>query len=158
MIEITTLSNKKELIEDIAKLAHQEWFADRDIPLGVVIREYKKRSDIRDLPVCFTASHKSTPVGFITLKKTELPGWNSLGPWLSALYVIKEYRNIGIGDRLLHDASVYASRLNFKRLYLFLDHKNLDCLRKYYTKRGWIYLDKTVDTDGNRTEIYFLEL
>ncbi len=161
MYRITTLSTRKDLTSKAAELAHGEWYVKRKIPLDVVILEYQRRSNTGTLPITIIATctgNNGELAGMVTLKKTELRQWQYIGPWLSALYVAEIHRKNGIGRKLIAAACRYASAMGFSRLYLFIDPKNFNRLKRFYTRQGWIYLDSAVDEDGQDTEIFFREL
>jgi len=94
----------------------------------------------------------------VSVKESELARREELSPWLSALYVAPEYREQRIGEKLIRTVIDDCRRNKMKRIFLFLDSRNLSRLERYYTKRGWIYYDDETDSDGNRTKIFFYEL
>ena len=120
--------------------------------------EYKKRAESDELPRSFVAFCDEFPVGMVSIRKTDLMSREDLTPWMSALYVLPDYRNIGIGSELIN-AALNASRLKgFKKIFLFLDNRDIIELEKYYSVRGWMYFDDGYDSDGNSTKIFFHEL
>jgi|GEM_PF-250192 len=160
MYRISALNTRKDLIKDAAKLAYGEWFLNRKIPLNIVELEYERRSSITSLPITIIATLKSdnSLAGMVTIKNTELSKWQFIGPWLSALYVVEEHRNNGVAEKLLNSALRHTASMGFPRVYLFIDPKNFNKLKRFYTRKGWIYLDSTIDEDGHDTEIFFKEL
>lgn len=158
MLRIYPLSQKKSLSPICAYWSFATWYTKRSIPFSAVMNEYRKRSDMDEYPYTFIAISNELPVGMVSVKESELSRREEISPWLSALYVAPEFRETGIGDRLIRTVIDDCRKKKIKRIFLFLDSRNLSRLEKYYTKRGWIYYDDETDSDGNRTKIFFYEL
>jgi GNAT superfamily N-acetyltransferase len=56
---------------------------------------------------------------------------------ISSLYVSKEWRNYGVGTRLLQGATTAARELSCARIWLENNRSNSIYLKQFYTKRGW---------------------
>ena len=158
MLRIYPLSQKKSLSPICAYWSFATWYTKRNVPFSVILNEYRKRSDMDEYPYSVIATSGDLPVGMVSVKESELARREELSPWLSALYVSPEYREKGIGDRLIRTVIDDCRKKKMKRIFLFLDSRNLSRLERYYTKRGWIYYDDETDSDGNRTKIFFYEL
>ncbi len=158
MLRIYPLSQKKSLSPICAYWSFATWYMKRNIPFSAVMNEYRKRSDMESHPYSFIAIWGELPVGMVSVKESELAAREELSPWLSALYVAPDYRGKGIGERLMETVIDDCRKNKVKRVFLFLDSRNLTALEKYYRKRGWIYYDDERDSDGNRTKIFFYEL
>jgi predicted N-acetyltransferase YhbS len=120
--------------------------------------EYKKRSESNELPCSFVAFWDGFPVGMVSLRKKDLLNREDLTPWLSALYVLHDYRNRGIGSELIKAVLNLSRKKGFKKIFLFIDNRDIHELEKYYSARGWMFLDNGSDSDGNNTKILFYEL
>jgi GNAT superfamily N-acetyltransferase len=59
------------------------------------------------------------------------PKWRELTPWLSSLYVVREFRNQGIGTSLVAACADHAKRLGARRPYLYTS------VADFYTRLGW---------------------
>lgn len=158
MLRIYPLSQRKSLSPICAYWSFATWYTKRNIPFSAVMNEYRKRSDMEEYPYTFIALSGDLPVGMVSIKESELARREELSPWLSALYVAPEYREQRIGERLISTVIDDCRKKKMKRIFLFLDSRNLSRLERYYTKRGWIYYDDETDSDGNRTKIFFYEL
>ncbi|HPF06981.1 MAG TPA: GNAT family N-acetyltransferase [Spirochaetota bacterium] len=158
MLRIYPLSQRKSLSPICAYWSFATWYTKRNVPFSVVMNEYRKRADMEEYPYTFIALQGDLPVGMVSVKESELARREELSPWLSALYVAPEYREQRIGEKLIRTVIDDCRRNKMKRIFLFLDSRNLSRLERYYTKRGWIYYDDETDSDGNRTKIFFYEL
>ena len=158
MLKIYPLHEKKFVYPILAHWAYLHWLIHKNLSFELVALEYKKRAKSDELPCSFVAFWDEFPVGMVSVRKTDLMSREDLSPWMSALYVLPEYRNRGIGSELIN-AVLNASRTKgFKRIFLFLDNRNIVELEKYYSSKGWIYLDDGSDSDGNNTKIFFYDL
>jgi GNAT superfamily N-acetyltransferase len=158
MLKIYPLHEKKSLYPILAYWSYIYWFRDRDIPFEIVMQEYKKRASVNELPYSFVALWDGFPAGMVSIRKTDLLSREDLTPWLSALYVLPDYRNRGIGSELIEAVLNSSREIGFKKIFLFLDQRDIIELERYYSARGWIYLDNGADSDGNNTKIFFHEL
>ena len=158
MLRIYTLSEKKSLFPICAYWSFATWYTRRNIPFTAVMNEYKRRSDMDRFPYSYIAFEGELPVGMVSIKETELANREELYPWLSALYVAPEYRNRGIGEKLIDTVITQCTKKKFRRVFLFIDSRNMEFLEKFYKKRGWVYYDEDTDSDGNRTKIFFYEI
>lgn len=155
---IDFLHNQMQHLQKAADWAYKNWYLDSEINYNLVLLDYSKRASISTLPVAFIAvNDRDQAVGMVSLKKTDLQERKDLGPWLSALYVDPDYRNIGIGKRLIINLLNFCKIRNINRLYLFVDKKNEEYLIKYYEKIGWKYLCKSKDHNNQDVKIYFFE-
>lgn len=142
----------------LAHWAYFQWYHDRNVSFSAVEADYRRRADFDSLPVSWVAFSGDIPVGMVSLKDHDLASHTHLRPWLSALYVLPQYRRRGIAESLIDTVASYAHERKNTRLYLFADHRNLLYLSGYYSARGWNFCDKAVDGEGNDTEIYSKEL
>lgn len=158
MLRIYPLSEKKSLSPICAYWSYATWYTKRNIPLSAVMNEYQRRSDMKAFPYTFVAIAGELPVGMVSVKESELSGREELTPWLSALYVAPDHRRRGIGERLIDTVINDCAKKKYKRVFLFIDSRNMETLERFYRKRGWKYYDEERDSDGNRTKIYFYEI
>jgi len=154
MLQILPLSEKKALYPIPALWAYINWYLSRDIPFNIILNEYKRRAAGTGPPYTFLALINDIPAGMVTLKESDLSSRKDLSPWLSALYVVPEFRNQGIGNDLLKFIIHESLKAGHRELYLFIDNRNRENLKKYYTKRGWKYFDSSPGPDGAIAEIY----
>jgi len=155
MLTIYPLYEKKSLYPILAYWSYLHWFLHKNLSFNLIMHEYRKRAESDELPCSFAAIWDEFPVGMVSLRKTDLLSREDLSPWLSALYVLPEYRNRGIGSELIETVLNSSRMKGFKRIFLFLDNRDIIELEKFYSSRGWIYLDDGHDCDGNNTKIFY---
>ncbi len=157
-LSIELLSKRKELAHELATWAYNEWHRRNNTDFHYVMRDYEIRANSQNIPSCWIALYDEIPVGMVSLKKCDLFHRLDLFPWLSALYVLPQYRGRGIGSTLIDRSVNAAKELKYTRLYLFTDRKNTDELTNFYTKRHWVFFDKSLDMQGHEINIlaYYL--
>lgn len=158
MIRIFPLHEKKSLYPILAYWSYNNWYRGRNVPFRYVLQEYRNRADAGSLPYSFVACMGDLPVGMVSVKYNDMLNRPDLAPWLSALYVVPEYRNTGIGQLLITAVLQDCADNGVKRIFLFVDSRHMESLVKYYSKRGWEFLDAETDSDGNPTKIFFYEI
>lgn len=154
MIQILPLSEKKSLYPIPAFWAYINWYLSRGIPFDIILNEYKRRAGGEGPPFTFMAFVDDVPAGMVALKQYDLASRKDLSPWLSALYVVNEFRNQGIGNRLISRIIEESGNAGYKNLHLFIDNRDLTRLEKYYEKRGWQYLDSSPGPDNQSAKIF----
>lgn len=157
-MEIMPLSQSPQYSAILAHWAYFQWYHDRKVSFKAVEADYRRRADFESLPVSWVAFSGDLPVGMVSLKDHDLVSHSHLSPWLSALYVLPQYRRRGIAESLIHTVTSYAHEQGNSQLYLFADHRNLFYLSGYYSARGWSFCEKAVDGEGNDTEIYRVDV
>jgi len=63
----------------------------------------------------------------------ELPDAPEPGPWLAAVFVKPEARNLQIGSELVTNVVDRARELGYQKIYLYTEHAE-----DWYRKKGWI--------------------
>lgn len=100
------------------------------------------------LPLTFIALLDKKLVGTIGLWRSDLVSRQDLYPWLSALFVKKNFRGKRIGQELQHFLLEYCRKAGFKELFLYTD------LYNYYEKTGWKYIEDGVEFSGEHIKIF----
>ncbi len=157
-IDIRLLRDLPEYAPILAFWSYREWYMERDITFDVVLKAYKARASGTSVPLSFCAVTRALPVGMVSLKRDDLWNRKDLNPWLASLYVVPEFRNRGIAGSLMQAVITEAAGLGLDTLYLFLGRPEINKLRDYYVKRGWVFFDHGTDNDGGATEIYSYSL
>ena len=154
MVQILPLSEKKSLFPIPAFWAYINWYLSRGIPFDIILNEYKRRAGGDVYPYTFMAFADDIPAGMVTLKQHDLASRQDLSPWLSALYVVPEFRNQGIGSRMINRIIEESQNAGYKNLHLFIDNRDKARLEEYYAKRGWQYLDSSPGPDNQSAKIF----
>lgn len=150
MLEIVHISEVAIHIETLSKWMCNEWGTDNNIEFFKSILDHSL--DKNNLPQTFVAMKNNMPIGTIGIWRCDMVSRQDLYPWLSALYVLPEYRNKGIGKKLQNKLIDYAKELGYEKLYLYTD------IEGYYEKNGWEFLDKGITYSGEYDQIYFITL
>ena len=84
------------------------------------------------LPIAWVAHEGARVLGTAALRKDDLPGRETLGPWLGGVFVAPEFRRRGVATSLCRFVETRAFALGFERIYLFtLGEQPL------YARMGW---------------------
>lgn len=86
----------------------------------------------RRIPSAFVCYVDEALTGTSSVIESDLPGFEHLHPWLANVYVEPQYRNMGIGARLIEYAAKFAASLGTRELFLYTFDKV-----PYYERMGW---------------------
>jgi len=150
MIEIKHISEVVEHIEAVSKWLHSEWGTESNYEFFLSIVSHSL--DKNNLPQTFVALSNGVPIGTIGIWRCDMVSRQDLYPWISALYVVPEYRNAGLGEKLQNKALDYSKALGFSKVYLYSDIEN------YYEKAGWEVIDKGITFSGEYDQIFVKHL
>ncbi len=153
LLEITPLCEKSEFAPLLARWTYDEWYQDRSIEFEFILGAFRLRTRDESLPLSFICFYDAVPAGMVTLKLDDLWSRKDLNPWLSSLYVVPEYRNRGVGHKLIDAVIETARKRGCPRLYLFIGSRRREWLEQYYLRRGWEIVDMATDNDGLETKI-----
>jgi GNAT superfamily N-acetyltransferase len=157
-IRILSLDERSEYAAICAHWSYGQWAAKKGISFDVNLLAYKDRAASKALTRVFVICVDSFPVGMVSVKENDMRSRPDLTPWLSALYVMPEYRESGLAERLIKHVEEYARSLGFAAIYLFTDISDELRLALYYEKRGWLYIGESPDNDGFNAKVYKLNL
>jgi GNAT superfamily N-acetyltransferase len=152
-ITVGFLYESPEHVPELAAWAYEQWHKRNNTNYTYVLKDYTLRGRKNSFPLTWVAYVKGRPVGMVTLKKHDLLSKRDLSPWLSALYVVPEFRKMGIGSVLIESMKSYCLSRNFKALYLFTDIVNSDRLLLYYSKFGFQFYCHGHDMFDNRVNV-----
>lgn len=121
--EIDYLSNFPEWIPILANWTYSEWGKhDPENSLELTVNRYRERLKIDSLPLMLVAFEGASPIGCVSLKKSEMTIRPNYSPWLGSMYVVKDKRNNGVGSALLNRAVAESKKLLISELYLWTAH------------------------------------
>jgi len=112
-----------------------------------IVEEYRNVAN-NECPftILYVDKNINSVVGSVSVCKTDIVGSN-YGPWISDLWVNKNYRNCGISKALLDNILYCANKkMGINKIYLWVDIKN-EYVVKLYEKYGFTILEKTVYCD-----------
>jgi GNAT superfamily N-acetyltransferase len=132
-VRIAYLADTPEIIPLIAGWHHNQWgqfIGARTYEQRITrLNEHLQRLAI---PVMFVAWVNGQPVGSASLVANDMAALPEWIPWLSAVYVLPEYRRQRIGARIVERVAAEATNLGYPRLYLY----TLDQMH-FYQDMGW---------------------
>jgi ribosomal protein S18 acetylase RimI-like enzyme len=112
-----------------------------------IVEEYRNVAN-NECPftILYVDKNINSVVGSVSVCKTDIVG-SKYSPWISDLWVNKNYRNCGISKALLDNILYCANKkMGINKIYLWVDIKN-DYVVKLYEKYGFTILEKTVYCD-----------
>ena len=147
-LQIKNLADYPEYISIVSQWLWEEWDKKEGHKLEHI--EYRTRNALKrnDIPQTLIAVYDGKLVGTVSIWNNDLKSRQDLRPWLSALFVKKEYRNNGIGTALQKAVIEEVKKLEYSTLYLITD------LNNYYEQMGWKFLEKAPLENGKMTSIY----
>lgn len=105
------------------------------------------------LPTAILALNEAgEPLGIVAIKAEGLGSHLGLGPWLSALYVAKPQRRLGIASILIKSAARHAKSAGIRELYAASD-----AAAPLFTRAGWVPLDTRLPSLRGSVPVYRLE-
>lgn len=139
-MDIDYLANRVEFTDEVASIIFNEW--GRLIP-GNRIENTRRRigmASSRDsIPLCVVCFDEGILTGIYTLMPSDPANTQELSPWLGSVYVKPEYRNMGIGTRLVEHSLEVAKRLGIETLYLHTTRET----EAMYSRIGFQFCYKT---------------
>jgi GNAT superfamily N-acetyltransferase len=138
-MRIEHLAQHTAVVPVLASWVLDEW--GRLLPEATVetlVSAFEESATHHRIPETFVAVRDGEPVGMASLIEHDMSTRKELSPWLAAVYVAPEFRNRGIGSRLVQRAMHEAEALGLGRLYLFTPDKV-----SFYGRLGWKVLEHT---------------
>jgi len=124
-MEIVKLTEWHEEYDFLCDWVYEWWAQDEGWPREK-LQEYMHHSVCAEgLPETIVAYENGAPVGMYQLAMQDLDTRPDLYPWLAILFVLPEYRGLGIGKALIEDAKARSKALGAKYLYLYTAHVGL---------------------------------
>lgn len=146
MLIIEPLSDHQEYIDTVTNWLWKEFENENNYNFFESI--IKNSLTKNKLPLTFIAMENNELVGTIGLWRSDLMSRQDLFPWLSALFVKKNFRGKSIGQKLQNFLIDYCRKVGFTELFLYTD------ICDYYEKTGWEYLEDGVEYSGDYIKIY----
>jgi GNAT superfamily N-acetyltransferase len=166
-LAINNLREHKTWLPLIAIWHHNEWLRTYDgmekrqhspesVAHNLVERKRSLSKHLGDdiLPTTFVASLGDRPLGTVSLVYYQLDQSSEPTEWLTNLYVIPKFRQMGIASKLLRTAIDYANANKLSRLLLYTADR-----ADFYKKRQWRSINRGI-VQGQKVEImdYVLRL
>lgn len=132
-IRIDHLAAHPEVIPVLAVWEQQEWgHLLPEATFETFSSYFEERTVPARLPQTFVAVAGSTPVGMASLDLHDMTTRLELSPWLASVYVTPEFRNKGVGSRLVRTVMTEVKTLGLEKFYLITPNK-----MDFYRRLGW---------------------
>jgi GNAT superfamily N-acetyltransferase len=134
---ITDLKTEPHHISQLADWHHHEWSSlnpGQTVDQRIESMSFYLSDDL--VPSTFIAkgTHLMGSAAIIEYDMDTHPEWM---PWLASVYVVPEFRNQGVGSRLVEHVIEEARKAGIKELYLFTPDRV-----SFYQKLGWRVFNK----------------
>jgi predicted N-acetyltransferase YhbS len=141
VVKIEYLKEYSDWIPTIAEWFYREWGVFHpELDVTGIVERLGERCNTGRIPLSLVAVVQEEVIGTVSLKKYDMDTRMQYSPWLASLYVRKDYRNKGVGVRLIDAGLRKARTLGIKHLYLYTRlRKHAD----FYLSRGWIHVETT---------------
>jgi predicted N-acetyltransferase YhbS len=149
-MEILNLSLNKIYIPIVSEWIYNEFILNiqSGISIKYITNSFNNRKKNK-IPLTFIAVKDTICVGTVSIVENDLTKRKDLKPWLAALFVKPEYRNQGLGLKLIYKTIKETKKLGYKKIYL-----RTETAGAYYKKMNWNSVYKTIDEYGLNTEVY----
>lgn len=127
--QLANINSKEE-----ARVFIEEYYTKYQLPFGIVAIDPQNTKFVGFVGACLNSAYPKNK-----------------SPWITNLYVVKEYRKRGVAKKMISTAKrVLAEDLKFEEVYLWTDDRSL---RTFYIKQGFIY-EKSAVYEGFNMDIY----
>lgn len=92
-------------------------------------------------------------VAFCRLRVTNLKCCLELSPWISGLFVLPEFRGLGLGKMIVDEMCDIAKRLGIKIMYVWTDQTP-----DFYVKLGFEFLRTVFKNEGGEAMLFCKQL
>jgi GNAT superfamily N-acetyltransferase len=143
MLKIDYLKNHPQHLKTIVYWVYNEWWKYKsEYSFGDVVELYKELLNDNRLPIAIVALIDNVPVGSALICETDPDIKMDVTPWLEGVFVIEQFRKMGVAKTLVQRIETIAAELDFQELYLSTH------LTNFYEKLGW---NRVLLLDNNDT-------
>ena len=104
--------------------------------------------EFSDWETMFAAMVDGKIVGMTSLLKTDYYPLPEIFPWVSCVFVEKEYRGKRISEKMIDAANSYAKELGFDKTYIPSEYTG------FYEKFGYTYVKDIVNYGGGTDHLF----
>ncbi|UCG56385.1 MAG: GNAT family N-acetyltransferase [Phycisphaerales bacterium] len=141
LIRIDYLKHHQSCIPRLADLFWQEWqqFYEATGRTAEQVTAYMRaKANTDSIPLALVAVYRSQVIGTGAIKPHDLDIRPQFSPWLAGLYVLREFRDNGVGSLLVARLLEEARQLGLSELYLWTPSAE-----RLYSRLGWSLLERT---------------
>jgi GNAT superfamily N-acetyltransferase len=140
MLSIEYLADYPQHLPTLAKWVYTEWgHHNPALALQDYEEAFRKHLVRSSIPLTLLALWDGVPAGTASIYMQDMDIHPELTPWLAAVYVSADYRNKGIGGKLVGAIEEVASHLRIATLYLWTPDKE-----HFYSQLGWSVIERPV--------------
>jgi N-acetylglutamate synthase-like GNAT family acetyltransferase len=139
-MKIENIKKYPACIPIVAEWLFNEW--GRKISGGSISNAEKalmEKTNHAGIPLSLVAFQNHKPIGVARLIECDMDTRKELSPWVASVFVVKQFRNNGVGKALCASLISEASKLEFSTLYLFTPN-----MESFYKKQGWEIIEQTI--------------
>jgi len=123
------------------------WMEVRDHIAGLI-----RNWEFTDWETMFAVVIDGRIAGMASVLKTDYYPLPQIYPWISCIFVEKDYRGKRLSEKLIDYANAYAMKQGFCKTYIPSEHVGL------YEKYGYTYMKDIVNYGGGTDRLYVKEL
>jgi GNAT superfamily N-acetyltransferase/adenylate kinase family enzyme len=144
VIQIVRVTKDTALADDFLHFVENcSWTEVREHIAGLI-----RGWEFTDWETMFAAVVDGKIVGMTSLLKTDYYPLPEIFPWVSCVFVEKEYRGNRISEKLIAAANEYAKSLGFVKTYIPTEFTG------FYEKYGYSYVKDIVNYGGGTDRLY----
>ena len=149
-VQFADLRAHPEYLPQLAAWHHQEWLAlNPGQTLAQRIQAMQAYLGSSFVPTTYIATADGL-LGSAAIISHDMDNKPELSPWLASVFVAPEYRNQGIGSRLVKHVMKQAAEAGLSSLYLFTPDRV-----SFYQRLGWQVLASESYRDHDVTVMVF---
>lgn len=133
-IVVDSLANHPDMISQVTDMVWAEWGEwQRPGERERWLRLYEEDARLHSqFSAAFVALDQEVPVGVVQLHEFDIEEMEDRSPWICGMLVHLDYRDQGIGRRLLAALELFAAGRGVEQLWVFTESA-----AAFYEKCGW---------------------
>jgi N-acetylglutamate synthase-like GNAT family acetyltransferase len=153
-MNIESIADHLELLPIIGQWHWDEWgHADPNGSVDTWTAGLGERTLRDQIPTTYIAlSSQSDLLGSVTLVDSDMDTHQELTPWLAGLYVQPDFRNLGIGSKLVNHAVNKVRSMGISQLFLYSS-----TAAGLYMKLGWQVINEE-SYEGEKVSVMVFNL
>lgn len=132
------LADRPELIPTLAEWFYKEWgYNFSDLTQAIIEDNLRERLNRDTIPLVLVLLRDDSPIASASLKIQEMETHPHYLHWLGSVYVLQEFRGVGIGSYLVKYTVDKAKQIGVGSLYLYTRSKE-----NFYAGLGWHTIER----------------
>lgn len=152
MLIILNLTDEPKHLVTLARWHQQEWASlNPGETLDMRIAKMQDYLNNDFIPSTYVAKDDSL-AGSAAILENDMETQSALSPWLASVFVTPDYRQAGIGSRLVLHVMEQARLNHITKLYLYTPNNE-----NFYKKLGWVTLKLEI-YHGQQVTVMYADL